>query len=282
MLLDIVHTTCYSYDDPVAESVMEARLEPRSGPEQRLVNFALRCEPPTETFSYRDGFGNAVHLVTLLRPLAGLTLTARSRVETLLDNPFVPPERQAAAPDEVDLWLFRQAGGPVTLTPAVRALAERFRPAGPDRTLPALQDLMLFIYDGFSYEAAVTTVSSTVADLLALRRGVCQDFAHLMIAVCRAMGIPARYVSGYILSRPERAARGSGASHAWCEALVPGFGWRGFDPTNAVLAAGGHVKVAIGRDYRDVPPTRGVYRGIAREQMTVSVETLVADPGAAG
>jgi len=97
-----------------------------------------------------------------------------------------------------------------------------------------------------------------------LRKGVCQDFAHMMIAVCRAMGVPARYVSGYILSRPERSARGGGASHAWCEALVAGHGWRGFDPTNDVLAADAHVKVAIGRDYHDVPPTRGCTAGLLR------------------
>jgi transglutaminase-like putative cysteine protease len=159
----------------------------------------------------------------------------------------------------------------------VMRLAEGFRPADPEQVLSALQDLMHVINQGFTYQAEVTTVSSTVADFLALGRGVCQDFAHLMIAACRALGIPARYVSGYILSSPERATRGSGASHAWCEALVPGYGWRGFDPTNDVLAADAHVKVAIGRNYHDVPPTRGMYRGLAGEQITVAVQTLRVD-----
>jgi transglutaminase-like putative cysteine protease len=139
---------------------------------------------------------------------------------------------------------------------------------------------MRHIRETFTYEQEVTTVTSTVGDLLELGRGVCQDFAHLMIAVCRAMNVPARYVSGYILGDPSRPSRGSAASHAWCEAFVPGYGWRGFDPTNNLLAADEHVKVGIGRGYPDVPPTRGTYRGAAEKRIEVEVTTrTVEGPG---
>jgi len=142
-----------------------------------------------------------------------------------------------------------------------------------------VQGVMRYIHDSFEYQAEVTTVTSTVADVLAVRKGVCQDFAHLMLAICRGMGVPARYISGYIYSSPKHAARGDTASHAWCEAFIPGYGWRGFDPTNDVLAADSHVKVGQGRSYHDVPPTRGVYRGQAEERIEVRVETSAEEAG---
>jgi transglutaminase-like putative cysteine protease len=272
MLIEVVHTTRLNYAEPIEESVLEAWLEPRGDADQRRLHFALDVQPRTSLASYVDGFGNTVHSFAVLPAHRALTITARSRVETLLANPFLPAGR-VPVPDAVDNWPFLQFGGPVLRVAAVDALAERFGPPNADRVLESLGDLMHDIFGAFAYEREVTTVTSTVEDLLRLGRGVCQDYTHLMIAVCRAMGVPARYVSGYILGGPEGAARGSAASHAWCEALVPGFGWRGFDPTNDLVAADVHVKVAYGRDYHDVPPTRGTYRGTAEKQIAVSVET---------
>jgi transglutaminase-like putative cysteine protease len=277
MLLDVQHVTTFSYDEPIIESTMEARLGPWSDQDQRSHSFELLVQPTTRVFSYKDGFGNLVHCFTILPLHERLILTARSRVETLLGNPFVLPARPFAPPDPVDTWPYLQFGGPVLPLDEITRLAQSFRPIEDAHMLPALQDLMHAIHQGFAYQAEVTTVSSTVADFLDLGKGVCQDFAHLMIAACRTLGVPARYVSGYILSSPERMPRGGGASHAWCEALIPGYGWRGFDPTNDILAADGHVKVAIGRHYHDVPPTRGIYRGPASETITVAVQTLRAD-----
>jgi len=190
---------------------MEARLGPRTDSDQRVVSFYLSIEPSVELHPYTDGFGNLVYPFTVLQPHRSLTLIARTRVETLLSNPFLTPERPTV-PDEVENWPFRQFGGAVRQLAEVQALAERFRPAVDSDLLAALQGVMHEIYVTFEYQSQVTTVSSTVAELLVLRKGVCQDFAHMMIAVCRAMGVPARYVSGYILSRPERSARGGGAS----------------------------------------------------------------------
>ncbi len=277
MLIDITHTTRFTYTDAIEESIMQAWLEPRTDRDQRALQFRLLVLPDTEINAYRDGFGNTIHAFSVLAPHRALTVTARSRVETLLVNPFAPPSRPALDPDAVDAWPYLQFGGPVMRTDEVASLAARFRPDGDGQVWDALRGLMHYIYEAFEYQAEVTTVTSTVEDLLALRKGVCQDFAHLMIAITRAMGIPARYVSGYILSRSGDGARGAAASHAWCEALIPGYGWRGFDPTNDVLAADSHVKVGIGRNYRDVPPTRGIYRGMAEEDIAVAVETTQVD-----
>jgi transglutaminase-like putative cysteine protease len=277
MLIDIAHTTRFTYDEAVEESTMEAWLEPQDDRDQRRLHFALEAQPRIPVFAYRDGFANTVHCFSVLPAHRALTVRARSRVETLLANPFAPRERTPPSPDAVDTWPFLQFGGPVMRIAEVEALASRFQPAGPAQVRDALGDLMHHIHQTFEYQPEVTTVTSTVADLLTLGKGVCQDFAHLMIAVCRAMGIPARYVSGYILSGPERAARGAAASHAWCEALVPGYGWRGYDPTNDLLAADSHIKVGLGRSYRDVPPTRGIYRGTAEEHIAVAVETVLAE-----
>jgi transglutaminase-like putative cysteine protease len=153
---------------------------------------------------------------------------------------------------------------------------------------------MALIYTNFRYEQYQTTVATTVAEVARDRRGVCQDFAHLLIGMCRAVAVPARYISGYIVvseaGQTQRAeaiapsdrlepgpARGAAASHAWVEAFTPTHGWRGFDPTNNVLASERHVKMAIGRDYSDVPPTRGTARGGAEERMTVQVTTRALD-----
>jgi transglutaminase-like putative cysteine protease len=156
-------------------------------------------------------------------------------------------------------------------------LAARFKPAAPDETFAAVQEMMQLVYREFEYASQVTTVATTVAEALALRRGVCQDFTHVLIGLCRSISIPARYVSGYIVanSTGDRATRGAEASHAWVEAFTPTHGWRGFDPTNNVVASEHHIKMAIGRDYDDVAPTRGTYRGPAAEHLNVSVQTRI-------
>ena len=124
---------------------------------------------------------------------------------------------------------------------------------------------------GFAYDTKATTVRSTVDESIHLRGGVCQDFAHILVALCRFHGIPARYVSGYIFSGQEQQMLGAEASHAWCEAYLPPYGWVGFDPTNDKLINDEFVKIAVGRDYRDVSPVRGVYKGASEAVMSVNV-----------
>lgn len=277
MLVQVEHTTRLHYTAPVLEAVVEVRLGPLSDDAQRVRRFELAVRPTASARSYRDGFGNTTHLVTVLRSHEALELTATTEVETLLADPFQPPQRQPEPlpPDER-----ASALGATTLIPEVdelRLLAAPFHPDGPERGFDAAYQLMRLVYEQFRYRQHVTTVSSTVADVLSGREGVCQDLAHVLIGLCRSVGLPARYVSGYVVPRITGgiAPRGAGASHAWADVYTASHGWRGFDPTNNLLANDHYVKVASGRDYRDAAPTRGTYRGRAQESLSVAVSTAI-------
>ena len=265
MKLEIVHSTRYRYTGPIAETVMEVRLRPMDGNGQRCLDFELELSHGVNARTYGDGFGNHVHYFNLVRPHAGLAIVSRSTVETGLALDIDPGE------DLVDDFLRFRA--PVREVAGVLELAARHPIA--DRTSSqlveqALDMLTLTISAEFTYDRTVTNVYSAVDDVLALKAGVCQDFAHLFIAVARAMRVPARYVSGYIHTPGERRAA---ASHAWAEAWVPGKGWIGFDATHPVRTTPHHVRLAVGRDYTDAAPTRGVYVGAATGTMAISVKT---------
>jgi len=300
MKVSITHKTHVTYSADVVEGVMDARLGPRSDADQRWQEFDLRVAPLGAVRRYYDGFGNTAHLITLARPHASVELVSRGVVETLLDDPFRLPPTRPAPLSPSDLADYLTPSETVPHHPRLSEMAEPLRPAAPDGTLEAVQDLMGLVFRTFTYEKDVTSVATTVPDVLNGRTGVCQDFAHVLIGLCRAIGVPARYVSGYIVStRPPQSqsqtlgsitqtqsqsqsgrdgpSRGAGASHAWVEAYTPTHGWRGFDPTNNLLASTHHVKMAIGRDYNDVPPTRGTFRGTADENLTVEVETRALD-----
>jgi transglutaminase-like putative cysteine protease len=263
---EIEHTTRFEYTGPITETMMELRLMPLDGRGQRLLEFAVAVSPRVKLTTYADGYGNLVHYFNLLRAHRKLRITSRSLVE--MDGDHGPAE------DDL-VWDFLRFRAPVTDEPGVNALAARHAPSDPtsgpavDR---ALENLTVAISRDFAYDPAVTNVYTEVAEVLELRAGVCQDFAHLFIAAARAMGVPARYVSGYI-HVPGEGGVMEGASHAWAEAWVPGAGWVGFDATHPVRAGENHVRVAVGRDYRDAAPTRGVYVGQASGTMIVNVRT---------
>jgi transglutaminase-like putative cysteine protease len=263
---EIEHTTDFVYSGPITETMMELRLMPLDGPGQRLLDFTLRINPQVKVATYQDGYGNQVHYFNLLRAHQKLRVTSRSLVE-MDGQPAVTDDGLVA-----DFLRFRE---PVTDEPGVRAIAARHAPAdlgsGPD-VERALENLTVAISHDFMYDPAVTNVYTGVGEVLELRAGVCQDFAHLFIAAARAIGVPARYVSGYI-HVPGAGGVMEGASHAWAEAWVPGTGWMGFDATHPVRAGENHVRVAVGRDYRDAAPTRGVYVGMATGTMNVNVRT---------
>ena len=266
MKLRIVHTTRYRYSGPVAESVMEVRLRPMEGAGQRCLAFALELSSGIKPKTYLDGYGNHVHYFNLVRPHTGLSITSRSLVETGLPSDTDPGEELVH-----DFLRFRP---PVMDVEGVRELALRHAitdPASPEAIENALEQLTLSISREFAYDRSVTNVYSAVDEVLSLKAGVCQDFAHLFIAVARAMGVPARYVSGYI--HFPRAHGPTTASHAWGEAWVPGKGWIGYDATHPVRVSEHHVRLAVGRDYSDAAPTRGVYVGAAMGTMTVTVRT---------
>jgi transglutaminase-like putative cysteine protease len=275
---------------------MDTRLGPRSDADQRWQDFEIQSRPSTAIRRYYDGFNNAAHLVTIARAHDEVELVSHGVVETLLDDPFRVPFHLPAPLTPSELSDYLTASETVPAEPMLAEMAAPFGPARPDLTLETVQGLMELVFNQFTYQKETTTVATTVPEILKNRTGVCQDFAHVLIGLCRAIGVPARYVSGYIVSRRpaseqsqtlgtmsqsqsfgggEGPSRGGGASHAWVEAYTPTHGWRGFDPTNNLLASTYHVKMAIGRDYTDVPPTRGTFRGHAEEKLSVEVVTRI-------
>ncbi|TMF14863.1 MAG: transglutaminase family protein [Chloroflexi bacterium] len=263
--LEIMHSTRYRYAGPIAETVMEVRLRPMDGNGQRCLDFKLELSHGVKARAYVDGFGNHVHYFNLVRPHSGLSVISRSTVETGLDPDAEPGEELVQ-----DFLRFRS---PVKEVDGVVELARRHAiadPASAESVEGALDELALTISREFTYDRTVTNVYSSVDEVLELRAGVCQDFAHLFIAASRTMGVPARYVSGYIHSPGEKIIT---ASHAWAEAWVEGRGWIGFDATHPVRTTPHHVRLAVGRDYTDAAPTRGVYVGSATGTMSISVKT---------
>jgi transglutaminase-like putative cysteine protease len=265
--LEIVHNTRYRYTAPIAETVMEVRLRPMDGNGQRCTNFGLELSHGLKPHTYVDGFGNHVHYFNLVRPHAGLSVVSRSTVETGLPDDEDPGEELVQ-----DFLRFRS---PVRDVDGVRKLAARHpirNPSSPEAVEQALDELTATISREFAYDTTVTNVYSVVDDVLTLKAGVCQDFAHLFIAAARVMGVPARYVSGYI-HLPKWGNSATTASHAWAEAWVACRGWIGFDATHPARTTPHHVRLAVGRDYTDAAPTRGVYVGSAGSTMTISVKT---------
>ncbi len=276
MKVRVEHTTRFEYDSDVVESVIDVRLGPRSDAHQRWGRFEIAVDPAGSFRRYADGLGNTAFLVTLARPHRHLELRTVGEIETLLADPFATP---AQLPDPLGASALADSLNPSLLVPAVpelEALAGPHRPASADDTFATVQKLMHLVNERLEYVAGVTTVETTVVEVLGEPRGVCQDFAHLLIGLCRSVGIPARYVSGYIVADDGGPRRGIRASHAWVEAFTPTHGWRGFDPTNDLVASAYHVKVAIGRDYGDVRPHQGTFRGLAEERLSVEVATRVA------
>jgi transglutaminase-like putative cysteine protease len=272
MILEIQHETRFEYSEPAAESVTEVRMEPASDAEQSCRSYHLAVSPHASPSRYQDGFGNRVHHFNLLAPHRVVRILSASIVEThpgrpdpLTSRAPFPLAPEAVPLDALDFLQFR---GSVRETPRLEPHVSAIRPS---RATP-LGRLVLAIADhihrNFHYARDVTLATSPVDEILAKGKGVCQDFAHLMIALLRSLGVPARYVSGYI-HRPNRESQ----SHAWCEAWLPDLGWIGVDPTNNRVIDGRFVKVAVGRDFTDVPPNKGVCRTRGEESIFVRVET---------
>jgi transglutaminase-like putative cysteine protease len=272
MILEIQHETRFEYSELAVESVTEVRMEPASDGDQSCRSYHLAVSPQTQPSRYQDGFGNRVHHFNLLAPHRVVRILSASIVETH-PRPLDPLRGRATfplSPEDVPLEAldFLQFRGSVRET---ARLAPHVNAIRPTRATP-LGRLALAVTDhihrNFQYARDVTLATSPVDEILEKGKGVCQDFAHLMIALLRSLGVPARYVSGYI-HRPNRESQ----SHAWCEAWLPDLGWVGMDPTNNRVIDDRFVKVAIGRDFTDVPPNKGVCRTRGEESIFVRVET---------
>ncbi|MFM2308892.1 MAG: hypothetical protein RLY87_1013 [Chloroflexota bacterium] len=273
----IIHDTIFSYDHPVHESVMEVRLHPCSNNRQRCEQFTLQITPKTAIHTYVDAAQNIINHFQIPGQLTKLHVRAESMVEVYPHEPLPTsvPEGAWGAYETIqntpmlDMLLASTYAKPSVALDAFMHEHDVTRKSDPLSTVRAINTLL---YQVISYTPQSTTVDSTIDDVLAHRKGVCQDISHLMIAMCRRIGIPARYISGYLYHRRGDNDRSqTDATHAWVEVWIPGLGWAGFDPTNNMESGERHITVATGRDYADVTPTRGIYRGVANEALGVSV-----------
>ncbi len=282
----VVHATRYAYSEPVALCHNEIHLKPRATPRQACLGHALSIEPSPETIDEStDYFGNPAHFFMLHDRHQELSVTATSEVRVMaaqrLEGSAAPAWESVR--DEValrhtaeflDARQFVFDSPHVAVSDELRELARECFPAGRG-WLEAVLGLTEQIFRGFVYDPTATNVSTPLDKVLSLRRGVCQDFAHLQIGCLRALGLPARYVSGYLLtstSPDQPRLIGADASHAWLAAFCPTIGWVELDPTNNLVPSLEHVTVAWGRDYSDVCPVKGVFVGGGRDSMSVSVD----------
>ncbi len=284
MIYSVRHTTIFRYQPAVRESVMEVRLQPRSDGEQRCVNFALYVNPAANVMQYRDFGGNVVHHFDI----AGSHGEVKVIAESIVEVQSITAPAAANCGDWADLdalissgdyWEMLLPSHFVRTSERLEELAAELKLERRGDPLGLLTDLNRAIYGLFEYAPHSTKVDSPIEDALQARQGVCQDFAHIMIALVRKLKIPCRYVSGYMFHRDSEEQDRSleGASHAWVEAMVPNLGWVAFDPTNNLVGGDRHIRVAIGRDYADVPPTRGVYKGEAQSELSVTVTVTPGD-----
>jgi transglutaminase-like putative cysteine protease len=281
----VVHVTEYLYSERVSTSHHDLHLLPRATPEQRCISEDLEFAPaPTTRRDRLDDFGNRCTYLEVLEPHNNLRITSRADVEVAPRGPL--PETSAAWEAVRDLT---RAGGDAAAREArVYSFASPYVPrsvAARDYALPsfapgrpfieAARELTTRIHADFVYDSRATTIATPVDEVLANRRGVCQDFAHVQITCLRALGLPARYVSGYLVTRPPPGKPrlvGADASHAWLAIWAGEHGWIPLDPTNDLVPGEQHITVAWGRDYSDVTPVRGVIMGGGRHDLWVSVD----------
>jgi transglutaminase-like putative cysteine protease len=284
----IFHVTEFQYDGPVSESYNELHLRPRQDEEQTCVSFRLTTSPSSRITSYVDSQDNWVHTFNVLPEHKHLRVESDSVV--LVQEPRALPTggmtlEELDSSGEVfdDLYDMLAETVYVPHTPELRTLVADIEGECDGTVAGFALTAIETIHKRFRYEKGATHVSSSISDVLAAGAGVCQDFAHLMLAVARIRGLPARYVSGYLV--PRRTAEpgasveeviGGQASHAWIEVYIPGSGWIGLDPTLGREVCRQHVRVAYGRDYGDVPPVRGVYKGHAGQRLSVDVRVRPA------
>ncbi len=283
MAYSVRHITSFRYEPAVRESVMEVRMQPRTDFRQRCLSFSLDVTPRSNMMVYRDFYGNAVHHFDIPEKHNLIEITVQAIVDVLPARVLQPEDvndwdeldARVAQTDYWEMLLPSQFASPTELLEKLASELDLRRRGNP---YELLQELNGKLYDSFDYVPNTTNVNSPIDDALRTRRGVCQDFAHIMITLIRQLKIPCRYVSGYLFHEAKSHDRSpAGATHAWVEAYLGDLGWVAFDPTNNLLGCDRHVRVALGRDYADVPPTRGVYKGEAESELSVMVAVSPVD-----
>jgi transglutaminase-like putative cysteine protease len=278
MRLSIVHETKYRYATPANYTIQYLRLSPQSTIQQKVLNWKLDLPGPARPFL--DGFGNTAHVLVIDKPHQEIRIRARGEVE-VADEPLTLPDVGPHRPE-----IYTRSTELTAQDEALMRFSEGFRRQTTNNRAAAMESLMAAVREKVDYQPGVTQVTTPAAQAFARGAGVCQDHAHVFVACCRQLNIPARYVSGYLAPK-NRVTDSDGkrqemASHAWAEAWIDGVGWQGFDVANQVRAHGRHVRVAVGLDYLDACPVRGFHRGGSGESMGVEVqvnETMYREEG---
>lgn len=291
MIYQVTHRTTFTYTQPVAISHHVLRLALRTHPRQYSLRSSLTIDPtPSVRSDGKDYFGNPLTHLTIQTPHSALVVETQTTVDVHKPEPLhldqslpwdqVTKQLQGATDSEIlDAQQFLYDSPYVTIgDDTYDFVQECFPPGRP--LLAGVMDLTSRIFRDFTYEGGVTDVSTPVKDVLTTKKGVCQDFAHLEIAALRSLGLPARYISGYLLTHPPEGQEklvGADASHAWLSAWCPGLGWIDFDPTNNCIPSDEHITLAWGRDYGDVSPINGFMIGGGHHTPTVSVDVSPVD-----
>jgi transglutaminase-like putative cysteine protease len=291
VIYDIRHVTTYAYENPVSFARCSLRLEPRSGDGQQLVTHIVDIRPqPAERTVRRDFFGTHTESVLIETPHRTLRVDSRSRVSVsrqapgrTASSPAWESVREAAfaatslGSDSPIGYVFPSSLVPV-LAPVTHYAAASFPQGGG--VLAGAVDLMHRIRTEFKYDPKATVISTPLAEVFEERHGVCQDFAHVMIAGLRGLGLPAAYVSGYLRTIPppgKPRLQGADATHAWVSLWCGELGWIGFDPTNDVLVENDHIVLAVGRDFSDVSPVDGIIVGSRKQKLSVAVDVILVE-----
>ncbi|MEO6569456.1 MAG: transglutaminase family protein [Opitutaceae bacterium] len=286
MLLHLLHRTTFIYAGSARDSFNEARLCPIDDETQARRQFTLRTDPAAETRDYRDFYGNIVHYFDIATPHKKLVIEAESDIETTPNVDRVPVPAVPVAELETcsERELYAEFLNESNYVPQAVELWREAQDAIAGQRFSVWADAIRIgrhVYQNFTYKPNSTGVNTRATDALKLRTGVCQDFAHVMLGMCRSIGIPARYVSGYFFNSRRKPGEVE-ASHAWVEVMIPGYGWSAFDPTHDRAADERYVKIATGRDYADIRPVSGTYRGAPTRDLKVEVFVDQREPTPSG
>ena len=281
--LEIQHTSRYLYNGPVSHSVMRLCLKPLDDSRQRLLRFHVQTDPRAPLSLESDYFGNAKHVLTLHREHNSLEISTTSAVETT-PAPSLPSALPTDAWEEIRswensfrLWEFTHPSIYARPSDALQDFVEEMNLKPGDDPLESVLRLSDTLHRCFQFVPGSTSAISPIEHILKTRQGVCQDYAHVLIAIARSWGVPSRYTSGYLYAGSCDVESLSSASHAWVECLLPGLDWVGLDPTNQGLEGERHVRLAVGRDYKDVTPTEGIIHGSAQSTLEVQVRVRPVD-----